>query len=85
MPRYLLLMPNSKANKPERNPMASYARYSALAFQTGLLIAGGTYGGHLADGWLNVKFPVFMLICSLISVSGAIWLLIKELSNNSGK
>jgi len=78
-------MPNSKANKPDRNPLASYARYSAMAVQMGLLIAAGAYGGYLIDGWLKIGFPVFTLLLSLAAVAGAIWLLISELSNNDGK
>ena len=76
-------MPNSKANKPERNPMASYARYSAMAIQMGILIAAGALGGYFLDGLLKIRFPVFTVLLSLTAVAGAIWLLIKELSNNN--
>jgi hypothetical protein len=56
-----------------------------MAVQMGLLIAAGTYGGYLIDGWLKIGFPVFTLLLSLAAVAGAIWLMISELSNNDGK
>lgn len=74
-------MQKSKANKPTRNPLASYARYSALAIQMGVLITAGAFGGYLIDGWLNIRIPVFTILFSLAAVAGAIWLMIKEISN----
>jgi general stress protein CsbA len=74
-------MQKSKANKPGRNPLASYARYSALAFQMGIIIAAGAFGGYFTDEWLNFRVPVFTILLSLGAVAGAIWLLIKEITN----
>jgi len=74
-------MQKNKANKPGRNPLASYARYSALAFQMGIIIAAGAFGGYLIDGWLNISIPVFTILLSLGAVAGAIWLLINEITN----
>lgn len=74
-------MRKSKANKSGRNPLASYARYSAMAFQMGILIAAGAFGGYFADEWLNFRFPVFTILLSLVAVAGAIWLMIKEITN----
>ena len=56
----------------------SYAKYSALAIQAGLLIFGGTFGGYKLDSWLNLKFPLFTLVLSLLTVSAAIWLLVRD-------
>ncbi|NTW23363.1 MAG: AtpZ/AtpI family protein [Lentimicrobium sp.] len=56
-----------------------------MAFQMGLIIAAGTYGGTLLDDLVNIKFPVFTIILSLAAVAGAIWLMIKELSNTNNK
>ena len=63
--------------------MASYARYSAMAIQMGILIAAGALGGYFLDGLLKIRVPVFTVLLSLTAVAGAIWLLIKELSNNN--
>ncbi len=76
-----------KPEKPERrrskNPVASYARYSALAMQAGVLIAGGAFGGLRIDRWLNFVFPVFTILLSLLAVAAAIWLLVRESNNKS--
>lgn len=76
-------MLNRKPIKPGRNPLANYGKYSAMAFQMGLIIAAGAYGGTLLDDLVKIKFPVFTIILSLAAVAGAIWLMIKELSNTN--
>ncbi len=65
--------------------MASYARYSAMAIQMGVLIAAGAYGGYLIDHYLQIRIPVFTILLSLAAVAGAIWLMIKEISNTDNK
>ncbi|MFH1118772.1 MAG: AtpZ/AtpI family protein [Bacteroidota bacterium] len=62
--------------------MAAYAKYSAMAIQMGVLIAAGAIGGYFIDGLLDIRIPVFTVLLSLAAVAGAIWLMIKELSNN---
>ena len=63
---------------------ASYAKYSALAIQAGLLVFGGTFGGYKLDSFLNLKFPLFTLVLSLGTVSAAIWLLIRDVLKKNG-
>jgi hypothetical protein len=75
-------MLKSKPDSPNRNPFASYGKYSAMAFQMGLLIAAGVLGGYQIDHWIKLRFPVFTIVLSLAAVAGAIWLLIKELNNS---
>jgi len=65
-----------QTNKPEG--FASYAKYSALAIQAGIIIFAGTLGGFKLDSFLNIKFPVFTITLSLLSVFAAIWLLVRE-------
>lgn len=72
-------------NKEWKNPLASYARFSAIAMQMGVLIAAGVIGGFKLDKYLNIRIPVFTLILSMVSVAGAIWLLIKEVNNKNKK
>lgn len=78
-------MPKSKADKPGQNPLSSYGRYSSMAFQMGILIAIGVFGGYQLDHLLKIRFPVFTIVLSLSAVAGAIWLMIKELSNTKNK
>jgi hypothetical protein len=43
-----------------------------------VLIFAGMYGGVRLDKSLHLKFPVFTLILSLLGVSVAIWMAIKD-------
>lgn len=63
---------------------ASYAKYSALAIQAGLIVFAGTFGGYKLDSYLNFKFPIFTLVLSLSSVFAAIWLLIRDVLKKNG-
>lgn len=79
-------MPRPK-QKPEgtSNSLNAYARYSAIVMQMGVVIAGSTIGGYKLDQWLNLKFPVFTLLLSLLGVSAAIYLLIRTVSKSGKK
>ena len=70
-----------KASPPEegRKQLPGYARYSNMAFQMFAIIGVGVFGGVKLDEWLNLKFPVFTLILSIISVAAAIYSAIKDL------
>jgi hypothetical protein len=63
----------------------AYARYSALAIQAGVIIFAGTFGGLKLDQYLNLRFPVFTVILSLLSVFSAIWLLVREVIKKDKK
>jgi len=56
-----------------------YARYSSLAFQMMAIIGLGVFGGVKLDQWLELKFPVFTLILSVVSVFAAIYTAVKDL------
>jgi F0F1-type ATP synthase assembly protein I len=51
----------------------------------GVVIAGCTIGGFKLDQWLNLKFPIFTLVLSLLGVSAAIYLLIRTVSKSDKK
>ncbi|MGC8864464.1 MAG: AtpZ/AtpI family protein [Bacteroidales bacterium] len=71
------MQPNNK----KKNPLFNYARYSFLAFQMVFIILAGVWFGHKLDVWLNLGFPVFTLIFSVISVVAAIYHSIKDFIN----
>lgn len=62
-----------------KNPLPDYARYSSIAIQMLVIIAGGIFGGYKLDGFLHLKFPVFTVIFSFLSVAFAICFVIKDL------
>ena len=46
----------------------------------GIIIFAGMFGGYKADQYLKIKYPVFTVILSLLSVSLAIYIVIRDLS-----
>ncbi|MBW6491678.1 MAG: AtpZ/AtpI family protein [Lentimicrobium sp.] len=74
----------SQTEKKNKNEgFSSYAKYSALGIQAGIIIFAGTLGGYKLDTWTTFKFPVFTILLSLISVFAAIWILIREVSKKN--
>jgi len=43
------------------------------------IIGLGIFGGVKLDQWLNLSFPVFTVLLSLISVAAAIYTAVKDL------
>lgn len=68
-----------KPDKQNRPPLESYARYSSLAFQMFAIIGLGIYGGVKLDQWLHLRFPVFTVLLSIISLGAAIYTAVKDL------
>lgn len=66
--------------KKSKEYLNSYARYSSLAIQMGVIIAGGILGGYLIDDEIKWKFPLFTVFFSFISVAFAIYIAIKNLT-----
>jgi F0F1-type ATP synthase assembly protein I len=72
-------MDNSKNKPNQSNSASSYARYSGLAFQMLLAIGLGVWGGIKLDQWLDLKFPVFTVVLSLLGVVASLLQLIRGL------
>lgn len=62
-----------------KKQLNSYARYSSIAVQMAVIITLGVFGGKYLDEWLQLKFPIFILIFSVLSVALAVYLAIKDL------
>ena len=58
--------------------LKNYARYSGMAFQMGIIIAVGAYGGVKLDEKWNTK-PWMTLVCVLVSIAVALYSVIKDL------
>lgn len=64
--------------KEDKKPLLSgYARYSGVAFQMGLLIFLGTFGGIKLDQMLKIS-PLFTILGSLGGITLAIYVVIKD-------
>jgi len=69
-------MENKDQNK---NNLNSYVKYSNIAIQMLVIILLGVFGGYKLDKWLELQFPIFTVILSLLSVIMAIYLVTKDL------
>ncbi len=65
------------------NPIKFYAKYSSLALQMIVIILVGAFGGKALDAWLNLDFPVFTLVLTILSVAGAVFYAMRGLFKNN--
>ena len=63
----------------KKNNLNSYVKYSNIAIQMLVIILLGVFGGFKLDQWLELQFPVFTVVLSLLSVVMAIYLVTKDL------
>ena len=68
----------------EKKQWSAGASYSGMAFQMGIIIAGGTYGGIKLDEWLSLS-PLFTIICALASIALAMYVMINKLTRINQK
>lgn len=54
-------------------------KYASMGTQMLITIGLGVFLGIKLDKWLNLKFPVFTVVLSLLSVFAAIYLAVKDL------
>lgn len=71
--------PNDSKDKKET--LNKFIRFSSIAFEMGLIIGGGTYGGVYLDEKFNLETPVFTIVLSLLSVFTALYIVIKQVNN----
>jgi F0F1-type ATP synthase assembly protein I len=70
---------NKKTNRNKsKKYLDSYARYTSIAFQMLAIILVGVIGGIKLDEWLELTFPVFTVILTILSVILAIYYTIKD-------
>ena len=82
-PCEMLMKRRMKKKSPQTSPKKSvdgYVKYSGLAFQMILPILIGAYGGIKLDEVLDLQFPVFTVVLSILGVVASIYLLIKGLT-----
>ena len=70
---------DKKKNSPEG--INKFVRFSSLAFEMGIIIGGGTYGGVYLDRYFELETPVFTIILSLFSVFASLYLVVKQVNN----
>ena len=70
--------PNKSQSQPKER-LKFYFKYSGMAFQMIAIILLGVFGGKKLDEYMELKFPVFTLVLTLVSVFLAIYFVIKDL------
>ena len=68
-----------ESSKKEKKALNAYARYSSIAFQMLVIILAGVFGGRELDRWLDIGFPLFTLIFTILGVVLAIYSVIRDL------
>ena len=69
-------LPDTEERKQE---LSNFAKYSTMGFQMAITIAAGVYGGMKLDQYTQwVKFPVFTVSLSLLSIFAAMYFAIRK-------
>jgi len=74
---------NQIQKKKER--LNNYARFSGVGFQMLATIGVGVWGGIKLDNNYPNNYQVFTVICSLISIGVALYLVIKQVTKFSNQ
>jgi ATP synthase protein I len=69
--------------KKQQKPSNGYLRYSQLGIQLLLTIGLAAWGGYALDKKLGLKFPAFLLTFVFFSFGAAMYMLYRQLNNNS--
>jgi hypothetical protein len=81
MEKEKLKNPKNQQPTDSSDQSKDYGKYFAIAFQMGITIALGVWGGIKLDEYFGLKkLPVFMLSLSLLSIAGSLYFMIKELT-----
>jgi hypothetical protein len=73
-------MDKEKPENRKKQRLTDYGKFSAMAFQMGITIALGVWGGMKLDQYYPIsRFPVFTIVLSLLSVFGSMYFVIKDL------
>jgi hypothetical protein len=67
------------AGPKKQNPYNSYLKYSGLALQ--LLVTLAVFGwlGYKVDGWLQLTYPVFLILFLFAAFAGMMYNLYKSI------
>ncbi|MBK6400110.1 MAG: AtpZ/AtpI family protein [Bacteroidetes bacterium] len=74
-------MPTNQSKSTKKKPPEdrnAIMRYASMGTQMMVIIGLGVFGGVKLDEYLGWKIPVCTLVLSLLSVSAAIYLSIKD-------
>ncbi len=67
--------------KKKDNPLKAYAQYSSLALQMIAIMLAGAFGGKALDNWLQLGFPIFTVVLTILAVIGSVVYAMRGLFN----
>ncbi len=70
---------NPEKDNDQKKQLNFYARYSGMAMQMLAIILIGVFGGIMLDEYLSLKFPVFTLVLTLLSVFLSVYFATRDL------
>ena len=76
--------PDSKEQQAGEQPkvpagIPTFLRFTGVAFEMLATIGVGIVAGYYADKFFSLRFPVFLLLFSFLSLIGSLYLLYKRL------
>jgi len=77
---------NKNQENKKSNPNSGlnpYVKYSGIALQMMISIAGATWGGVLLDDHFKMEKPIWTIVCSLAGVGIALFLIIRSVNKMS--
>jgi len=74
-------MDNKEKGDKFNSNLGKWARYTSLAFEMGIVIFAGAFGGLKLDEYFANSKPWFTVAFSLFAVFASIYIVIKSLRN----
>lgn len=62
----------------KKQQLVDYGKYGAMGLQMAAIICAGVFAGIWLDAKLTLKFPLFTLLLSLVSIALALYYFIKD-------
>ncbi|PLX09320.1 MAG: hypothetical protein C0596_01875 [Marinilabiliales bacterium] len=72
---------NKKDLKETKDGVNNFIRFSTIAFEMGIIIAAGTFGGSWLDDYFKFEKPILTIVLSLFSIFASLYLVIKQVNN----
>ena len=65
-----------------KGPLNAYAKYLGLAFQMGVLIAAGAWGGKWADARWGFEKPAMVVVGTLLGLAVGLYLFLQAIKED---
>jgi hypothetical protein len=74
------MAPSDRSPNKKPNPYNNYLKYSGLALQLLITIGVSGWVGYKIDEWLNLQYPVFMVILGMAGFGGSMYQLYRSVN-----